>query len=80
MELLPGLESYTSEQLHFISAAQPWCKVYNPSKRKSLMEEDVHSISDYRVNVAFGNTPEFAAAFKCAPNSKMNFATKCKVW
>lgn len=80
LPLLPGLETYTTEQLHFISAAQPWCKVYNPNKRKQMMEDDVHSISDYRVNVAFGNTPQFAAAFKCLPGSKMNFAKKCSVW
>lgn len=80
MQLLPGLESFTFEQLHFISAAQPWCKKYDPAMKKYVIKEDVHSLSEHRVNIAFGNTPQFAAAFKCPPSSKMNFAKKCKVW
>ncbi|XP_070390685.1 neprilysin-1-like [Dermacentor albipictus] len=80
MQLLPGLESYTFEQLHFIGAAQPWCKKYDLAKKKLVIEEDVHSVSEQRVNVALGNTPQFAAAFKCPPESKMNFAKTCRVW
>lgn len=80
MQLLPGLESYTFEQLHFIGAAQPWCKKYDLAKKKFVIEEDVHSISEQRVNVALGNTPQFASAFKCPPGSKMNFAKTCRVW
>ncbi|XP_050046025.3 neprilysin-1-like [Dermacentor andersoni] len=80
MQLLPGLESYTFEQLHFIGAAQPWCKKYDLAKKKFVIEEDVHSISEQRVNVALGNTPQFAAAFKCPPESKMNFAKTCRLW
>ncbi|XP_049270414.1 endothelin-converting enzyme homolog isoform X3 [Rhipicephalus sanguineus] len=80
MQLLPGLESYTPEQLHFISAAQPWCKKYDPDLKKFVIEEDVHSISEERVNIPFGNTPQFAEVFKCPPGSKMNFAKKCRVW
>lgn len=80
MQLLPGLESYTPEQLHFISAAQPWCKKYDPDLKKFVIEEDVHSISEERVNIPFGNTPQFAEVFKCPQSSKMNFAKKCRVW
>ncbi|KAH7959357.1 hypothetical protein HPB49_010530 [Dermacentor silvarum] len=80
MQLLPGLESYTFEQLHFIGAAQPWCKKYDLAKKKFVIEEDVHSISEQRVNVALGNTPQFVSAFKCPPGSKMNFAKTCRVW
>uniref|UniRef100_A0A131YYQ8 Endothelin-converting enzyme n=1 Tax=Rhipicephalus appendiculatus TaxID=34631 RepID=A0A131YYQ8_RHIAP len=80
MQLLPGLESYTPEQLHFISAAQPWCKKYDPDTKKFVIEEDVHSVSEQRVNIPFGNTPQFAKVFNCPSGSKMNFAKKCSVW
>ncbi|XP_075540655.1 neprilysin-1-like isoform X2 [Dermacentor variabilis] len=48
MQLLPGLESYTFEQLHFIGGAQPWCKKYDLAKKKFVIEEDVHSVSEQR--------------------------------
>lgn len=80
LELLPGLEAYTPAQLHFIVAAQPWCKRYSPDSKKFVIKDDVHSISEHRVNVAMGNTPAFSNAFKCPPGSKMNLANRCKVW
>lgn len=80
LELLPGMEAYTPAQLHFIMAAQPWCKTYSPESKELVIADDVHSISEYRVNIAMGNTRAFSNVFKCPPGSKMNTANKCKVW
>lgn len=80
LELLPGLEAYAPSQLHFIMAAQPWCKTYSPESKKLVIADDVHSISEYRVNVAMGNTPAFSSTFKCPPGSNMNVANRCQVW
>ncbi|XP_075745029.1 neprilysin-1 isoform X2 [Rhipicephalus microplus] len=80
MQLLPGLESYTPAQLHFISAAQLWCKKYDKNTKRFVIDDDVHSVSEQRVNIPFGNTPQFAEVFNCPRGSKMNFAKKCRIW
>jgi len=78
---LPGLTEYTNDQLFFISYANMWCEsVYND---KSIIEKalkDVHSRGFARVNGVLANSKEFAKAFNCPLNSKMNPANKCVLW
>lgn len=78
-ETMPGLE-LTPEQLFFLSSAQLWCSSY---KEAHYWEElsDEHTIDKYRVLGIVSNNEEFAKAFNCPKNSKMNpSADKCEIW
>jgi endothelin-converting enzyme len=52
-----------------------------PELGKKNQKSDTHSPAFARINIALGNYPEFAKAFKCKKGSKMNIAEKrCEVW
>ncbi|XP_065201148.1 neprilysin-4-like isoform X2 [Planococcus citri] len=74
------IEQFTPEQLFFISYAMAWCE---SNTKESLMQEilnDPHSPHKIRVTGTLSNSPEFAATFKCSPNSPMNPQQKCIIW
>lgn len=64
---------------HFFEM-QTFCEAISPHRLKEQFLKDAHSPGRYRVNVALGNTPQFAEAFKCPLGSKMNPVKKCSVW
>ncbi|KAF9483849.1 zincin [Pholiota conissans] len=69
--LLPGL-NFTREQLFFISFARIWARALKPAAAVQRIRTDPHSPSRYRVDGTVSNMPEFAAAFKCSKNAKLN--------
>jgi len=80
---LPGLTQYTPEQLFFISYGHIWCESF--PRNKSIFDylsrvDPVHSRSYARVNGVAMNNKEFAKAFNCPVNSKMNPEKKCEIW
>ncbi|XP_019895512.1 neprilysin [Musca domestica] len=78
-EQMPGLD-LSPEQLFFLGAAQLWCSSY---KEAHYWEElsDEHTIDKYRVLGLVSNNEEFAKAFNCPIDSKMNPSTKkCEIW
>ncbi|KAG0364241.1 hypothetical protein BGX24_004722 [Mortierella sp. AD032] len=77
---LPGLEKYTRKQLFFISYGRLWCSKERPEYLMQLIRTDIHSPSQWRINGAVQNSPEFSQAFKCPAGSPMNPAKKCQVW
>lgn len=80
VELIIGLEKFTSQQLFFLSFAQAFCSVERPVKMKSKVETDEHALSKFRVIGPLRNMPEFAETWKCLSNSPMNPERKCTVW
>ncbi|CAJ0564161.1 unnamed protein product, partial [Mesorhabditis spiculigera] len=76
---LPGLESYTPDQLYFIAAAMFWCGEASDDRLVGALE-NVHPPGVFRVNEMMKNSNEFARAYKCPLNSPMNPAKKCRVW
>jgi len=78
---LPGLTQYTADQLFFIHYGHTLCD--NNLKNQSYINRivfDEHSPHFARVNGVVKNSDEFAKAFNCPLNSKMNPEKKCKVW
>jgi len=69
--LLPGLE-FTREQLFFISFARVWARNMKPAAAVQRIRTDPHSPTQYRVDGTVSNIPEFAKAFKCKKNAKLN--------
>ncbi|KAI0238129.1 Endothelin-converting enzyme 1 [Lamellibrachia satsuma] len=76
---LPAL-NMTKQQLFFLSFAQIWCAYYTPEYALLSLDTDPHSYTKYRVIGTLSNTPQFAKAFSCPANSKMNPAHRCTIW
>lgn len=78
---LPGLESYTNQQLFFISYANTWCSVTRNEKLRQNILYDPHSPAKYRVNVPLANYDVFSKVWKCDCDSHMNKGReRCVVW
>ena len=77
-EQLPGLTE-TPEQLFFISFAQTWCHIENPTD-EYLILKDTHSPDHIRVKGILSNSFVFASAFQCESNTPMNPDKKCTIW
>ncbi|XP_049514995.1 membrane metallo-endopeptidase-like 1 [Dermacentor silvarum] len=81
VQVLPGLEEFTPEQLFFISYALLWCRSTRPEIGDEVMS-DVHSPNRYRVNIPLRNMEEFEAAFQCKTGAPMQAGPKdrCVLW
>lgn len=71
--VVPGV-SYSPDQQFFVSRCSNWCG-YEP-----LRPDDRYVDNKFRCNVPMMNMPEFASAFNCPLNSKMNPEQKCSFW
>lgn len=77
---LPGLESFTPEQMFWISAAQVYCSVERTEALKMAVITDEHSPKQFRVLGPFKNMKYFSEDFNCPLGSDMNPVHKCEVW
>lgn len=79
--LLPGL-GYTREQLFFISFAQIWGNAMKATAAVQRVRSDPHSPTRYRVDGTVYNIPEFAEAFQCSSQAKLNppHEKRCLFW
>ncbi|KAF9094440.1 hypothetical protein BGX27_001462 [Mortierella sp. AM989] len=77
---LPGLESYTPEQLFFIQFARAFCGNMTPEEELSRLNADSHSPRLWRINGVVQNSAHFAEAFQCKIGAPMNPAKKCVLW
>eukprot|EP00094_Tigriopus_californicus_P009374 TCALIF_09039-PA protein Name:"Similar to ECE1 Endothelin-converting enzyme 1 (Bos taurus)" AED:0.18 eAED:0.18 QI:17/0/0/0.68/0.73/0.75/16/0/656 len=77
---LPGLESFSSEQMFFIAYAQVWCEKQTDGGLLNQVLTDPHSPGKYRVWGPVSNSPDFVTAFNCPANSNMNRPNKCVLW
>jgi len=78
--LLPGFDTFTVDQLFFISYANNWCSLIRNEKLRQQVLYDPHSPAKYRVNVPVSNFDKFGSAFNCKSNSKMQPTNKCVLW
>jgi predicted metalloendopeptidase len=74
------LGEFTDEQLYFLAYAQSWCTNLRPESLATLLRTDPHSPPSARVNAVLADTPEFAAAFSCAPGLPLSPTAPCAVW
>ncbi|KAI0980797.1 hypothetical protein GJ496_004331 [Pomphorhynchus laevis] len=72
--------NFSADQLFFIRFAQTWCTMKRESAENFSKTNDVHSNARLRVLGTLQNSIEFAQAFDCPLNSKMNPERKCKLW
>ncbi|XP_067136029.1 neprilysin-1-like [Centruroides vittatus] len=79
LKVLPDFQTYTSDQLFFLSYGSMWCTQYNQIGWNLINKLD-HSPSIYRVMGTLSNMKEFSEAFKCKKNDKMNSRKKCSIW
>ncbi|GBG31447.1 Endothelin-converting enzyme 1 [Hondaea fermentalgiana] len=77
---LPGLETYTSDQLFFVAFARTWCSKTRDQALEKVVLNDVHAPARFRVIGTLQNFRPFASAFKCPSGSPMNAGTRCEVW
>ena len=78
-QLLPGL-GLTQAQQFFLSMGQVWCATKSKADVVSSTLTDVHSNERLRINDVLKNLPEFADAYNCPKNSKMNPTKKCVLY
>ncbi|CAK9802982.1 Endothelin-converting enzyme 1 [Anthophora quadrimaculata] len=77
---LPGLATYTQEQLFFVGFAQVWCGNDTNGALKSKLIEGVHAPNHFRVIGTLSNNADFAKAWHCPVGSPMNPPSKCILW
>jgi len=77
-----GSDGITAAQRFFYSYAHGWCGKQLPDAERDTIEHDGHAPRRFRVNGPLANSPEFAAAFRCAPTAKMvrPAAERCSLW
>ncbi|KAG0021087.1 hypothetical protein BGZ81_009102 [Podila clonocystis] len=77
---LPGLETYTPEQLFFISFGRLWCQKETPELLQQTVLGDTHAPPEWRINGPVQNLPDFADVFKCKAGTPMNPVKRCDLW
>uniref|UniRef100_A0A146LV20 Membrane metallo-endopeptidase-like 1 n=1 Tax=Lygus hesperus TaxID=30085 RepID=A0A146LV20_LYGHE len=73
---LPGLESFTAEQLFFLSFANNWCETITKESLLQSVLSDPHSPHSYRVLGTIQNSEDFPKIFNC-PRKKVE---ACVMW
>ncbi|XP_023288639.1 membrane metallo-endopeptidase-like 1 isoform X1 [Orussus abietinus] len=78
---LPGLSTYSDDQLFFLSFANIWCEYRNSENLLFFSKlPSQHSLAEHRVIGTLSNMNGFAEAFECPKNSPMNPLQKCNLW
>ncbi|XP_068158150.1 neprilysin-1 [Drosophila tropicalis] len=78
-ESLPELLQ-TPQQLFFLGLAQTMCTDILAERRQSRVISNVHPPEELRVFAIMVNSEEFAQAFECTSESKMNPQRKCVIY
>lgn len=77
--MVPGLRR-SNQQMFFLSYAQLWCSKFSPTQTFRRANVDTHALPIYRVNGVLSNMEEFAKAYNCPKDSKLNPEKRCRVW
>ncbi|XP_046467217.1 endothelin-converting enzyme homolog isoform X1 [Neodiprion pinetum] len=77
---LLGLESFTHDQLFFISFGNTWCETVTKEYLAFVVASDAHPTNRLRVIGTLGNSEGFNKAFNCSADSRMNRLEKCNLW
>ncbi|EYE94245.1 M13 family metallopeptidase [Aspergillus ruber CBS 135680] len=73
--LLPGLSTFSKEQLFFISYANWWCSKTTKEAAESAIYNDPHAPKPARIIGTMANSREFKEAFQCPSREPV-----CKLW
>ncbi|OQV17915.1 Neprilysin-11 [Hypsibius exemplaris] len=76
---LPSFETFSSEQMFYLSYAQMWCGDYR-REEAAIQVFRAHSPGKFRVIGPLQNSETFAQAYSCANSTYMNHANKLAVW
>lgn len=78
---LSGFESYSNEQLFFMSFGNLWCETMTATGLKFALE-DSHCPGKIRLRGVLSNFKEFHNAFQCHPGQKFHRTDdqKCIIW
>jgi len=74
------IAGFTPEQRFFLAYAQMWRGLQTEAYTRQLIVIDPHPNDKLRVIGTLSNMPQFAAAFKCAANTKMVRKDRCEIW
>ena len=66
-----GSASLSDRQYFFLVLSQAFCESYDRQHRCDQVNNDVHAVSDFRIDLTLRNMPEFAATFQCGIGNKM---------
>ncbi|XP_068703187.1 endothelin-converting enzyme homolog isoform X1 [Montipora foliosa] len=77
--MVPGMKR-SNDQIFFLTYAQMWCSNFSPSQIFRRAKTDTHTLPIYRVNGVLSNMEEFAKAYNCPRDSKLNPKKRCRVW
>lgn len=69
-QLLPGLQSFTKEQVFFISYANWWCGKARPETAVNLVYRDPHAPTRARILGTMANSPDFRESFSVSRFSR----------
>ncbi|XP_017788749.1 PREDICTED: membrane metallo-endopeptidase-like 1 [Habropoda laboriosa] len=77
---LPGLETFTNNQIFFLSFTNVWCtsRDHGPSLAEAKL--NTHSTARLRSIGSLSNNQDFANTFSCPLGSPMNPEKKCNIW
>ncbi|KAL9136576.1 MAG: hypothetical protein Q9175_002214 [Cornicularia normoerica] len=64
-QLLPGLQTFTKEQIFFISYANWWCGKMRPEAAVNLVYRDPHAPTRARILGTMANSADFRESFGC---------------
>ena len=78
----PSIDGFTEEQRFFLGFAQVWAGNYRQEVARLLIKTDPHPLPQFRVDGSLSNTPAFATAFGCKPDSHMvrPEELRCRIW
>lgn len=74
-QLLPGLQTFTKEQVFFISYANWWCGKTRPETAVNLVYRDPHAPTRARILGTMANSPDFRKSFSCPVKEPT-----CELW
>ena len=72
-QLLPGLQTFTKEQVFFISYASWWCGKMRPEAAVNLIYRDPHAPGRARILGTMANSPDFRESFNVSKHSIQPF-------
>jgi putative endopeptidase len=73
-------DGFDEDQQFFLAWGQTWCTKQREEFARMLVDVDPHSPGRFRVDGVLADEPEFATAFRCAPNTPMNPPDRCEIW
>jgi len=76
------IDGFTPDQRFFLGFAQIWAGSYRPEMARLLVKTNPHPLPQFRSNGPLSNTPAFAKAFGCKPDSPMvrSEELRCRIW